>query len=158
MEKSLSDSAQIIQQFLKNQGITSQVIEFSASTRTAAEAAATIGCLVAQIAKSILFVTAGKNPVLVIASGAHRINEATIEKLVGEPVKKADAQFTRETTGFVIGGVPPFGHMQKIQTFIDDALLKFPQIWAAAGTPYASFCLESAQLVQLTSGRIISVE
>ena len=135
MEKALSDSAQTVQQFLTNYGIANQVIECPASTRTAAEAAATIGCAVAQIAKSILFVTVSKKPILVIASGAHRINETTIEKLVGEPVKKADAQFTREATGFVIGGVPPFGHTQKIPTFIDEALLKFPQIWAAAGTP-----------------------
>lgn len=159
IKKELPVQAQKIQQLLASSGLATEVIEFDASTRTAADAARTIGCEVAQIAKSLLFMgQQSKKPVLVIASGVNRVNEHIFEKLMGEKIVKADADFTRLATGFAIGGVPPFGHATPIQTFIDEDLLKFSQIWAAAGTPNTVFCLEPRKMVELTAGRIIAIK
>ena len=136
-----------------------EVVEFPATTRTAADAAKAIGCSVAQIAKSIVFRAArsGK-PVLVIASGANRVNEARVAELIGEPVEKADADFVREATGFAIGGVPPVAHAQPIRTLIDEDLLKLGEVWAAAGTPNSVFRLEAQRLVAMTSGTVEAIK
>lgn len=136
-----------------------EVVEFPATTRTAADAAKAIGCSVAQIAKSIVFRAArsGK-PVLVIASGANRVNEARVAALIGEPVEKADADFVRESTGFAIGGVPPVGHAQAIRTLIDEDLMKLGEVWAAAGTPNSVFRLEAQRLVAITSGTVEAIK
>ena len=155
----LSKSAQSVQDALSSQGIETEVIELPASTRTADEAAKAIGCQVAQIVKSLIFRTKQSNrPILVLASGANRVNEKTVAKEVGEEIVKADADFTREATGFAIGGIPPVGHKQKITTYIDEDLLQFSVLWAAAGTPHAVFKLESAILQNLTNGKVISVK
>lgn len=155
----LSKSAQSVQDVLTKKGLSLKVIELPASTRTAQEAAQAIGCEVAQIVKSLIFRTAmSKQPILVLASGPNRVNEKTIAHHLGESIEKADADFTREVTGFAIGGIPPIGHKQKIKTFIDEDLLKFKEVWAAAGTPHAVFCLESAMLEDLTDGKVISVK
>lgn len=155
----LSKSAQSVQDALAEKGVEFKVVELSASTRTAQEAADTIGCEVAQIIKSLVFRTKETNkPILVLASGVNRVNEKTIEKYAGEKITKADADFTREKTGFVIGGVPPLGHKQKIETFIDEDLLKYEILWAAAGTPNAVFDLHSAELGELTNGKVISIK
>lgn len=155
----LSKSAQIVQNALTEKGLAFNVIELSASTRTANEAAATIGCDVAQIIKSLVFHTVETNkPLLVLASGVNRVNEKTIEKYVGEKIRKADANFTRDVTGFAIGGVPPVGHKQTLITFIDEDLLKFEELWAAAGTPNAVFNLQSKNIASLTGGKIISIK
>ena len=157
--KPLSKSAQNVQDALAQKGIKFKVVELSASTRTAQEAANTIGCEVAQIVKSLLFCTKETNkPILVLASGVNRVNEKTIEKQTGEKIIKADADFTREKTGFAIGGVPPVGHKQIIETFIDEDLLKYETLWAAAGTPNAVFDLHSADLARLTNGKIVSIK
>ncbi len=155
----LSQSAQVIQEALTRKGLTTRVVELAASTRTAAEAAQAIGCQVAQIAKSLIFRTkmTGK-PILVLASGSNRVNEKTVARHVGEEIAKADADFTREVTGFAIGGIPPIGHKQKIETYIDKDLLQYKELWAAAGTPHAVFSLDSANLESLTGGKIISIE
>ncbi len=134
-----------------------QVLEFDVSTRTAEDAAAAIGCTVAQIAKSLVFRAASGRSVLVVASGARRIDEKTIAALVGEPVARADADFVREATGFAIGGVPPVGHRTAPITLIDQSLVALREIWAAAGTPNAVFRLTPADLVELTGGRVASV-
>ncbi len=156
---SLHKSAQSVQDFLSKQGLIFKVIELLASTRTANEAAATIGCEVAQIVKSLIFRTKETNrPILVLASGVNRVNEKTIEKEVGEKIEKADADFTREVTGFAIGGVPPVGHKQPIDTLIDEDLLKFEELWAAAGTSNAVFSLHSSDLENLTDGKVISIK
>jgi Cys-tRNA(Pro) deacylase len=158
-ENILPKSAQSVQDALTRKGLQTKVINFPASTKTAQDAAATIGCQVAQIVKSLIFKTKDNNkPILVLASGPNRVNEKTIETHVGEKITKADADFTRETTGFAIGGIPPIGHEQEIETFIDEDLLKFEEVWAAAGTPNASFCLKSSDLQSLTNGKIISVK
>ncbi|MBI5447363.1 MAG: YbaK/EbsC family protein [Gammaproteobacteria bacterium] len=155
----LSKSAQSVQDVLKQKGFNLEVLELPSSTRTAIEAATTIGCEVSQIVKSLLFRTKESlKPILVLASGINRVNEQTIEKYIGEKLKKADANFTREITGFAIGGVPPIGHKQKIETFIDNDLLHHEKIWAAAGTPNAVFSLRSSDIEKLTDGKIISIK
>jgi len=130
-----------------------QVLEFDAGTRTAAEAAAAIGCEVAEIAKSLIFrAEPSGRAVLVIASGANRVDERKVGALVGEKIVRADADFVRDKTGFAIGGVPPLGHAEPLLTLIDESLGAFAEIWAAAGAPNAVFRLTPADLVRLTGG------
>ncbi len=135
-----------------------EVLEFSATTRTSADAAAAIGCTVAQIAKSLIFRAAASNrPVLVIASGANRVDEAKVAETIGETIARADADFVREATGFAIGGVPPIGHETPPIVLIDQSLMAFAEIWAAAGTPNAVFRLTPSDLVELTRGRVAAI-
>jgi len=134
------------------------VLEFDAGTRSAADAAAAIGCLAAEIAKSLVFrAKATGRPVLVVASGVNRFDENKVAALIGQTIGRADADFVREATGFAIGGVPPVGHIQAPLTLIDEDLLGFTTVWAAAGTPNAVFRLTPADLVELTGGRVASV-
>jgi prolyl-tRNA editing enzyme YbaK/EbsC (Cys-tRNA(Pro) deacylase) len=155
MHKATAPSALKVQAVL---GPGYEVLEFDASTRTAADAAAAIGCTVAQIAKSLVFkgATSGK-PVLVIASGINRVDEAAVARVIGEPIRRADANFVREQTGFAIGGVPPVGHANPSIVLIDEDLGRYDVIWAAAGTPNAVFKLTAANLATLTSGRVATV-
>jgi len=149
-----------VEQALLDAGLSLDVRVLAASTRTAADAATAIGCHVGQIVKSLLFqsVEAGK-PVLVLASGSNRVDEAKVSNRVGDKIIKADAEFTRECTGFAIGGVAPVGHPLKIHfVFIDEDLLHYDQLWAAAGTPHAVFSLAPADLVKLTNGKITAVK
>lgn len=135
------------------------VLEFAVPTRTAAEAAAAIGCTVAEIAKSLLFRTRETGrPVLVVAGGVNRVDENKVAALIGEKIARADADFVREKTGFAIGGVPPVGHAVAPATLIDADLLTFAAIWAAAGTPNAVFKLTPAELVEMTGGRVAQVK
>jgi prolyl-tRNA editing enzyme YbaK/EbsC (Cys-tRNA(Pro) deacylase) len=160
MSDQLSSSAQKVQDALTALGFgTWQVVGLPDSTRTAAEAAAAIGCTVAQIAKSLVFKgrTSG-NPILVIASGVNRVNTKRIAALVGEAIDKPDADYVREKTGFVIGGVPPVGHSTPLTTFVDEDLRQFDEIWAAAGTPRAVFKLTPDDLEKMTAGRVIDVK
>lgn len=140
-------------------GVAAEIREFDASTRTAADAAAAIGCEVAQIAKSLVF--RGRESgraVLVIASGINRVDEKKLSALIGEKIGKADADFVRTETGFAIGGVAPLGHTGKVVLFIDADLLHYQEIWAAAGAPNAVFRLTPAELVQVTGGQIVDVK
>jgi prolyl-tRNA editing enzyme YbaK/EbsC (Cys-tRNA(Pro) deacylase) len=156
---SLSQSAMKVQQALDAIGLPLEVIELPESTRTSQEAAQAIGCQVGQIAKSIIFqALTSHRPVLVIASGPNRVSEKVIEALLGEAIRKADADFVRQRTGFVIGGVPPVGHAETLVTFIDQDLLEYREIWAAAGTLHAVFRLSPDDLIRMTGGRIISVK
>ena len=155
----LSPSAQKVQEALSQSGVQLQVVELPASTRTSAEAAQAVGCQVGQIAKSLVFKTSDtQNPILVIASGANRVDEAKVGARLGETIGKADADFVRSHTGFVIGGVPPVGHTEALKTFIDEDLLNYQQIWAAAGTPNAVFPLTPTDLIQITQGEVIKVK
>jgi len=155
MKPATSPSARKVQAVL---GEEFTVLEFDASTRTAADAAAAIGCTVPQIAKSIIFRTVqGDLPVLVIASGANRVDEKIVAQLVGQRIRRADADFVRAVTGFAIGGVPPIGHLTPPLVLIDETLLTFDEIWAAAGAPSAVFKLTPASLVSLTGGRVGAV-
>lgn len=154
----LSGSATRVAAALQARGFSFEVQELDRSTRTAREAAHAVGCNVGQIAKSILFrgATSGR-PVLVIASGANRVDEVAVAALLGEALGKADADFVRRETGFAIGGVPPVGHDRPITTFIDEDLLAHDEIWAAAGTPFAVFRLPSLALPGLTAGTVARV-
>ena len=155
----LNASAQKVQDALTALEYDLQVIEIADTTRSAQEAADAIGTTVAQIAKSLIFKgkTSGK-PILIIASGNNRVNEKSVNTIIGERIGRADANFVREHTGFAIGGVPPIGHSSKISTFIDEDLLAFDFIWAAAGTPNAVFTLDPPQLVKMTAGQVISIK
>lgn len=155
----LSASAQKVQAALAARGFTLQVVELLQSTRTSAEAAAAVGCSVGQIVKSIVFRAAKSDqPVLVLTSGANRVSESAVAALVGEPLAKADADYIRARTGFVIGGVPPVGHAEPIITLVDEDLLQYTDLWAAAGTPNAVFRLTPEELVRLTEGKVAKVK
>lgn len=158
MTSNLPSSAQRVQDALVARGFSNQVVELPDSTRTAAEAAAAIGCTVAQIAKSLVFVGRDSgDPVLVMTSGVNRVDLQALEASLGELVGKADADMVRTHTGFVIGGVPPLGHDRPLRTFIDQDLLQYDIIWAAAGTPRSVFRLTPDDLVKMTDGRVIHV-
>jgi len=154
----LSSSAKKIQQALQALGLSLQVVEMPASTRTANDAAAAAGCQVGQIVKSLVFKKLNSGTALLItASGANRVSESLIAEIINEPIGKADAEFVRLQTGFVIGGVPPIGHTQPIETLIDQDLFQFTDIWAAAGTPNAIFRLTPADLQRMTGGKVVKI-
>jgi prolyl-tRNA editing enzyme YbaK/EbsC (Cys-tRNA(Pro) deacylase) len=158
MSAPLPDPALRVQEYLKAQGCAAVVVELPGGTRTAADAARAVGCDVAQIAKSIVFrATRTGRPVLVVASGAHRVDEAAIAGLLGEPVGKATPEFVREKTGYAIGGVPPVAHGTPPAVFVDEHLLALGTVWAAAGTPMTVFPVAPAELVRLTGGTVARV-
>lgn len=155
----LRESAQIVQDVIIQSGYNNQVIELPQSARTAQEAADALSCKVAQIAKSIIFRIVESNyPVLVIASGVNRVNEKQIELLLNQKLGKADAEFVREHTGFVIGGVSPIGHKNTLLTFIDEDLFQYEEIWAAAGHPKAIFQLTPNELLEMTKGTVVNIK
>jgi prolyl-tRNA editing enzyme YbaK/EbsC (Cys-tRNA(Pro) deacylase) len=155
----LSPSAQKIQNLLLTLGYDYNVIEHVESTRTAQEAADRAGCDLGQIVKSLIFrgKTSGK-PILVLTSGANRVDEKRISGYAGESISRADADFVRTVTGFAIGGVPPIGHAEKMETYLDEDFLSYQTIWAAAGTPNAIFELKTADLQKMTDGKIAQVK
>jgi prolyl-tRNA editing enzyme YbaK/EbsC (Cys-tRNA(Pro) deacylase) len=155
----LSPSAQKIQNLLNSLGYDYAVIEHAESTRTAQEAADRAGCELGQIVKSLIFrgKTSGK-PILVLTSGANRVDEKRISGYAGESISRADADFVRTVTGFAIGGVPPIGHHEKMETYLDEDFLSHQTIWAAAGTPNAIFELKTADLQKMTDGKIVQVK
>ncbi len=148
-----------MQAALADRGFDFMVREFPDSTRTSAEAAAAIGCEIGQIAKSLIFrAKQSDSPVLVIASGANRVDEKAVARLLGETIGRADADFVRHKTGFAIGGVPPVGHSEALTTYIDRDLLQFDRIWAAAGTPNSVFALVPGDLALLTGGKVADLK
>ena len=159
MTKQLKESAQRVQNTLLKLGYTNTVVELPDSTRTAQEAADAIGCEVSQIAKSLIFrLKHTDSPLLVVASGGNRVNEKHLSNELNDPLGKADADFVRESTGFVIGGVPPIGHVDAIRTLIDEDLFHYKTIWAAAGHPKAVFELTPDQLVEMTKGQVMAIK
>lgn len=155
MTGALSASAQRVQDALDRAGVTTRIVEYDAPARTSAEAAAVLGCTVGQIAKSLVFRGGSGAPVLVIASGAHRVDEAKIAALAGEAIGKADAAFVRNATGYAIGGIPPLGWAAAVgsaRIFIDRNLLAFETVYAAGGTPHAMFPIAPAELVRVAGG------
>lgn len=158
MSASLSASAQRVQDALAARGLPCRVVELPASTRTAQEAADAIGCSVGQIVKSLVFRGAQSGaPILVLASGANRVDEARLGQLAGEPIAKADAAFVRAHTGFAIGGVAPLGHPEPLRTYVDADLLQYAEIWAAAGTPNAVFALTPGDLETMGGGQVVTL-
>jgi Cys-tRNA(Pro) deacylase len=159
MREKLKSSAQTVQAALQGHGLACEVLQMRNTTRSAEDAALAVGCEVGQIVKSLVF--EGKQshrPVLVVTSGANRVNEKTIGKYLAESIKMANPEFVREVTGFAIGGVPPVGHRHPLKIFIDEDLLQYEQIWAAAGTPHAVFKLTPEELKMITNGTVISVK
>lgn len=150
--------AQFVQDALVKAGCQSRVREMPASTRTALEAAQACGCEVGQIVKSLVFtLDPPGGVVLVLVSGSNRVNEAVLGQRLGGKLGKSSADLVARTTGFVIGGVPPLGHAQKLPTLMDEDLLRFEVVWAAAGTPHAVFPIHPRELERITGARVISV-
>ena len=136
-------------------GLDCPILEVDVPTNTAAQAAAALGCEVAQIVKSVILLgQESGRAILFLTSGAARVDMTRAAELAGEPLGKADAALIREQTGFAIGGVSPFGHIAPIRAFMDESLLRFDLIWAAAGTPRHMFSIAPALLAEKTGARI----
>ena len=148
--------AERVQAELRSLGAGGEVIELAASTRTSQEAAAAIGTTVAQIAKSLVFL-AGEAPVLVIASGVNRVSMEKLAAHLGAPAIRPDADTVKRLTGFPIGGVAPVGHATRPRVLIDQDLLQYEEIWAAAGTPNAVFRTTPEELARITGGEIMDL-
>jgi prolyl-tRNA editing enzyme YbaK/EbsC (Cys-tRNA(Pro) deacylase) len=159
MEKPLSPSAQKVQDALNALGYSFTVIESELHTRTAQEAADAVGCTLGQITKSLIFKgQATGKPILVLTSGINRVDEARISAYADESISRADPDFVRAVTGFAIGGVPPVPHIQQMETYLDEDLMQYETIWAAAGTPNSVFELTPAALKAMTGGRVARVK
>jgi prolyl-tRNA editing enzyme YbaK/EbsC (Cys-tRNA(Pro) deacylase) len=157
MEELRRGPARVAEELLRL-GVTSAVKEMPESTRTAAEAADAVGCDVAQIVKSLIFRSVvGDEAVLVLVSGADRVDESRLAEVIGEQVEKATGKFVRARTGYAIGGVPPVGHTQPVVTYLDEHLLNHALVWAAAGTPRAVFSIKSADLLRITSAKVVAI-
>jgi prolyl-tRNA editing enzyme YbaK/EbsC (Cys-tRNA(Pro) deacylase) len=158
MKTQLSDSAKRVQDSLHNKGFSFEVKELPGSTRTAQEAAESIGCSVPQIAKSLVFKDKKTDrPILVIASGSNRVDVMKIQKSTGLKLGRADGNYVKKRVGFAIGGVPPVGHIEPLETILDPDLKKYDVIWAAAGTPFAVFKLKPIDLESLTEGKWVDL-
>ena len=159
MSYASKSSVQRVREALEERGLAPKVVELDQTARSAAEAAQALGCRVEQIVKSLVF--RGRDtgrPVLVLASGPNRVDEARISDLISEPVEMADAAYVREKSGFPIGGVPPVGHAEEPETFVDEDLLGEDDVWASAGHTHAVFGLSPADLVHVASGRVVAVK
>ncbi len=152
----LSKKSKIVQDHLLKFGLKTEVVEFSESTKTAQEAADAIGCEIGQIVKSLVFRNKDQG-LLFLVSGKNNLNVDRVSRALRIEIKKADAEFVKEKTGFSIGGVPPVAHQTKLETYIDQDLLAYNEVWAAAGMPFAVFRLESRMLQPLTNGKIIKI-
>jgi Cys-tRNA(Pro) deacylase len=155
----LSPTAQKFQDALRARGFDLTVIEHAETTRTAQEAAERVGVTLGQIVKSLIF--KGKKtgkPILVLTSGANRVDEKRIEAYAEEKIERADANFVREVTGYAIGGVPPIAHIRHMETYLDEDLLQYEVIWAAAGTPNAVFELTPHDLQQMTGSKVAQIK
>ena len=140
-------TARKVQERLRERGLAIEVREVAESTRTAAEAAAAVGCDVAQIVKSLVFVAAGE-PILCLCAGDRRVDPARI----GRDARPAHPEEVRAATGFAIGGVPPLGHDRPLPTLVDASLRRFGTVWCAAGTPRSLFAVETERLIAAIPG------
>jgi prolyl-tRNA editing enzyme YbaK/EbsC (Cys-tRNA(Pro) deacylase) len=147
--RELKPAAQRVQAALDARGLDCKVRHMAKTTRTAEDAAAACGCEVGQIVKSLVFrgVNSG-SPYLLLVSGANRVDLDVAAEQIGEPLQRPDAASVREATGFAIGGIPPLGHAAPITTFLDEALLAYETVWAAAGTPDAVFPIAPRHLAE----------
>lgn len=158
----LNPTAQRVEAAARALGLDIEVLELARSTRTAQEAAEAVGCDVAQITKSLVFRGNDTGTAyLLLVSGANRVNEKTMANgdlgNIGEKLERPDARFVRDVTGFAIGGVPPFGHVKRLATYIDETLMVYDRVWAAAGTPNALFSVAPRALAEATGATAISV-
>lgn len=154
----LPPSAARVRDAARRAGLAVTVRVMSEPTRSAEEAARACGCEPAQIVKSLVFVgrTSGK-PYLLLVSGKNRVDEKAVAASIGEALRRPDADAVRAVTGYAIGGIPPLGHDTTLSTWLDQDLLAFPTVWAAAGTPFAVFEVDPRQLVAATSATVIAV-
>ncbi|MFZ6864237.1 YbaK/EbsC family protein [Undibacterium sp. Ji67W] len=156
-EQKLPDSSLRVAALLSEIGHDQPIVVLPASGKTAAEAAAGLGCSVAEIAKSIVFRRLSDNAaVMVVTSGSNRVDVDKVAAMVGA-LGKADAQFVREKIGYVIGGVCPIGHVEKSVMLIDQDLLQYPKVWVAAGHPHAVFALTPQQLIAMTNAPVADI-
>ena len=162
-EPPLPAACERVRRWLADAGHAATIRQFAQTTRSAADAAAAVGCDVREIAKSLIFRTrSGAKAIMVVASGANRVDEAKLAAVLqvrvdGEPIVRADADFVRDRTGFAIGGVPPVAHASPVIVVIDRDLMDLPRIWAAAGTPHAVFALTPEELARLTAGIVADI-
>jgi prolyl-tRNA editing enzyme YbaK/EbsC (Cys-tRNA(Pro) deacylase) len=154
----LKPAAQRVQDALRDKGLESQVRHMSQATRSADEAAAACGCSVGQIVKSLVFrgAVSGK-PYLLLVSGANRVNQEDVARVIGEALRRPDANEVHDITGFAIGGIPPLGHRTPLATYMDAALVDYALVWAAGGTPDAVFPIAPQRLAAAAGASIISV-
>lgn len=156
--KPLPPSAQRVQEALFAAGLDSRVIELAVAARTSAQAADALGVEVGQIAKSLVFRASNSGrAVLVIAAGDRRVDEQRLATLLGEPIERAAPEFVRENSGFAIGGVAPIGHARTMMTFVDTSLRRFPELWAAGGTPHCVFPIAPDALMLVSAGTEVDV-
>ena len=156
MENTNISSVSRVKSALSDLNIAAEVLELPQTTRTAADAAAALGCQVAQIAKSIVFeASPSGRAVLVLARGDRKVNEDTLSQALSEQVKKASADFVREKTGFAIGGVCPYGLASNVAIFFDSDLMAFEHVWIAAGSPNSVCKLMPGQLLETTAASSI---
>ncbi len=153
----LSASAERVQAALRAAGLDCTVTEHATPARTSAEAAATLGCSIGEIAKSLVFRTDDDTALLVVASGANRVDEAKLESLARTRIHKADAAFVRAVTGYAIGGIPPLGHARLLQIYVDRDLMRYDLVHAAGGTPNAMFPIRPPDLVRASGGIIADI-
>ena len=153
-------SAQKVAEAARKLGLEIEIVEFEQTTRTAEDAAAAIGCEVAQIVKSLCF-SVNDEPIMALVSGNNRLDEKKLAALCGvgrKRVKRAEPEMVKTATGFTIGGVPPFGHLSPLPIYIDKDLTQFDIIWAAAGTPFAVFAIKPAVLVEFNGGQVADLK
>ncbi len=153
----MKPAIQRVSDALASLGLAPPITELAASTRTAVEAAAAVGTSVPRIVKSLVFL-ADDSPILVLVSGSNRVDTAKLQRMLGTPIARADADRVRLETGFAIGGVPPLGHPRLIPVYVDEDLLQFDEVWAAAGTPFAVFPIDPRRLVEAAGGKVVDVK
>jgi prolyl-tRNA editing enzyme YbaK/EbsC (Cys-tRNA(Pro) deacylase) len=159
-EKSVHPSSQKVVDAARALGLTIEIVTFAETTRTAQEAADAIGCQLAQIVKSLCFTVDG-TAIMALVSGVNQLDERKLAALMDvsrKQVKRATAEFVKEQTGFSIGGVPPFGHANRLPLYVDETLLQFDEVWAAAGTPFAVFAIQPEALVAASGGTVVSLK
>jgi prolyl-tRNA editing enzyme YbaK/EbsC (Cys-tRNA(Pro) deacylase) len=158
MSEPMKPASQRVAIAAATKGLAIRIVTHAQSTRTAEDAAAACGCAVGQIVKSLVFRgKASGAPILLLVSGANRVDEKAVAAIIGEPLARPDAQFVRDVTGFAIGGIPPLGHDTPLKTYFDQDLLAFPTVWAAAGTPDSVFAVAPATLATVTDAVVLVV-
>jgi prolyl-tRNA editing enzyme YbaK/EbsC (Cys-tRNA(Pro) deacylase) len=150
-------AVQRVQQSLAAAGVPAKIEVMPEATHTAQAAADALGCTVAEIAKSIIFRAADDRAVLVITSGKNRVDDRKVATLIHQSLAKADADFVRARTGFVIGGVSPVAHVDPPIVLMDEDLMEFPAVWPAAGHPNTMFCISPAELVRITGAHVADI-
>ncbi|HVC78883.1 MAG TPA: YbaK/EbsC family protein [Chloroflexota bacterium] len=150
-------AVQRVHEALLARGVNPRIVEFSESTRTAEEAARAIGTTVERIVKSLVFAAADQ-PVLALVSGGNRVAIARLAEALGAPVRRADAELVRAATGFAIGGVPPLGHATELTVLLDEDLLRYDLVYAAAGTPNTVFPITPEELLRVTGARVVALK